>query len=198
MQVQLLRDARTRGDATLADQAVSEIDEGVRESYSDVRELLLHFRTRANVEDIEPALHATLRKFEHQSGVGTEFCMQGHGVSLAPDLQLQVLHVVQEALSNVRKHSRASRVWLDVQQQPQWRFEVRDNGNGFAQTEAAFDETHVGMRIMAERAERIGAALEVFSSLGHGTSVVLVLAAQGPTAVAAEIGVTSHDALVHA
>ena len=198
MQVQLLRDARTRGDATLVDQAVSEIDEGVRESYSDVRELLLHFRTRANVEDIEPALQATLRKFEHQSGVATEFCMQGHGVSLAPDLQLQVLHVVQEALSNVRKHSRASRVWLDVQQQPQWRFEVRDNGNGFAQTEEAFDETHVGMRIMAERAERIGATLDVFSSVGNGTSVVLLLAAQGPTAVAAEIGVRPRDALVHA
>jgi two-component system, NarL family, nitrate/nitrite sensor histidine kinase NarX len=66
-------------------------------------------------------------------------------------------------------------VWLDVQQQPQWRFEVRDDGTGFAHGEQALDETHVGMRIMAERAERIGASLEVFSKPGHGTSVVLTL-----------------------
>lgn len=176
MQVQLLRDAQARGDTTQIEQAVSEIDEGVRESYGDVRELLLHFRTRANAEDIEPALQTTLRKFEHQSGIRTELSMQGHGIPLAPDLQLQVLHVVQEALSNARKHSGATCVWLDVQQQPQWRFEVRDNGRGFVQDDGRLDETHVGLRIMIERAERIGGTLEVFSTANHGTSVILTLA----------------------
>lgn len=175
LQVQLLRDAQAKGDASQVGQAVSEIDEGVRESYGDVRALLMHFRTRANVEDIEPALRTTLRKFEHQSTIGTELSMQGHGISLAPDLQLQVLHVVQEALSNVRKHSGAARVWLDVQQQPQWRFEVRDDGHGFAQDDPLLNETHVGLHIMAERAERIGATLEVFSTPNHGTSVILTL-----------------------
>jgi two-component system nitrate/nitrite sensor histidine kinase NarX len=102
--------------------------------------------------------------------------MQGHGLPLAPEQQLQVLHIVQEALSNVRKHARASRVWLDVQQQPQWRFEVRDDGVGFAHEPGALDETHVGMRIMQERAERIGAQVEVLSTPRRGTSVVLTLA----------------------
>lgn len=175
LQVQLLRDAQARGNVSQIEQAVSEIDEGVRESYGDVRALLMHFRTRANIEDIEPALRTTLRKFEHQSSIHTELSMQGHGVSLAPDLQLQVLHVVQEALSNVRKHSNATRVWLDVQQQPQWRFEVRDDGHGFEQEGPLIDETHVGLHIMAERAERIGATLEVFSRPNHGCSVVLTL-----------------------
>ena len=110
---------------------LEEIDAGVRESYGDVRELLMHFRTRTNTEDIEPALATTLHKFEHQSGLTTHLQMQGHGLPLAPDLQIQVLHIVQEALSNVRKHARASQVWLDVQQQPEWRFEVRDDGIGF-------------------------------------------------------------------
>ena len=182
LQVQLLRDAQMRGDKVMIEQAVSEIDEGVRESYGDVRELLLHFRTRANAEDIEAALQTTLRKFEHQSGIRTELSMQGHGISLAPDLQLQILHVVQESLSNVRKHSRATQVWLDVQQQPQWRFEVRDNGRGFEHDAGRLDETHVGLRIMAERAERIGATLEVFSTPKHGTSVVLTLPSDAPAA----------------
>jgi two-component system nitrate/nitrite sensor histidine kinase NarX len=177
IQVQLMRDALDTGNAQRVQSVLAEIDTGVRESYGDVRELLLHFRTRANGEHIEPALQTTLRKFEHQSGIKANLQMQGQGLPLTPDLQIQVLHILQEALSNVRKHARASQVWLDVQQQPRWRFEVRDDGIGFAADDPARSETHVGLRIMAERAERIGATLEVISTPGHGSSVVLELAA---------------------
>ena len=175
IQVQLMRDALGSGDEQRMQQVLSEIDAGVRESYGDVRELLVHFRTRTNSEDIEPALLTTLRKFEHQTGLKAQMQVQGHGMPLSPDLQVQVLHIVQEALSNVRKHARATRVWMDIQQQPQWRFEVRDDGAGFVDPRETGDETHVGLRIMAERAERIGAALDVLSTPGRGTSVVLTL-----------------------
>ncbi len=176
IQVQLMRDALAGGDAAQIQQVLAEIDAGVRESYGDVRELLLHFRTRTSGEDIAQALLTTLRKFEHQSGLAARLQVQGHGLPLAPELQIQVLHIVQEALSNVRKHARASQVWLDVQQQPQWRFEVRDDGIGFDHEAGTLDETHVGLRIMQERAERIGARLEVLSTPQRGTSVVLTLA----------------------
>ena len=175
IQVSLMRDGLADGNAAEVERALSEIDTGVRECYGDVRELLLHFRTRANAEDIEPALLTTLRKFEHQSGLTTSLQMHGHGMPLAPVLQVQVLHIVQEALSNVRKHARATQVWLDVQQQPHWRFEVRDDGAGFLPADGPPDETHVGMRIMAERAKRIGASLDVLSTPGRGTSIVLTL-----------------------
>ena len=82
---------------------------------------------------------------------------------------------MQEALSNVRKHAQASKVWLDVQQQPVWRFEVRDDGVGYEADNLELEETHVGLRIMVERAQRIGALLEYFSTPGVGTSVVLTL-----------------------
>ena len=85
---------------------------------------------------------------------------------------------MQEALSNVRKHARASQVWLDVQQQPAWRFEVRDDGIGFSLDKDALDETHVGLRIMTERAQRIDAELEVISTPGHGSSIIVTLQAQ--------------------
>jgi two-component system, NarL family, nitrate/nitrite sensor histidine kinase NarX len=178
IQVQLMRDAIDSGDAQQVQHVLGEIDVGVRESYGDVRELLMHFRTRANAEDIEPALLTTLRKFEHQTGLKATLQMRGQGLPLAPDLQVQVLHIVQEALSNVRKHARAGHVWLDVEQQPQWRLEVRDDGLGFSTRDGAPDETHVGLRIMAERAERLGAHLEVIGTPGRGTSVVLTLPPQ--------------------
>ncbi len=174
IQVQLMRDAMESADPDRMRDVLSEIDLGVRECYGDVRELLLNFRTRTSEEDIEPALRTTLSKFEHHSGLKASLLMQGHGLPLDPQVQIQVLHVVQEALSNTRKHSGATQVWLDVQQQPRWRFEVRDNGAGF-EPASALDETHVGLRIMNERAAQIGANVEVISAMGRGTSVILLL-----------------------
>ncbi|MCW5635269.1 MAG: type IV pili methyl-accepting chemotaxis transducer N-terminal domain-containing protein [Rubrivivax sp.] len=173
IQIQLLRAALKRGDTAASEQGVQELDAGVRESMADVRELLLHFRTRAQGDDIVAALKTTLQKFHHQTGLATHLDVQGHGLPLPPDVQVQALHVVQEALSNVRKHAGASQVWLDVRQHPRWRIEVRDDGRGFTAGDPAADETHVGMRIMRERAAGIGADVDVASAPGEGTRVVL-------------------------
>lgn len=192
IQVQLMRDAMERGDREAMAAVLAEIDLGVRESHGDVRELLMHFRTRTNAEDIEPALRTTLRKFEHQTGIPTVLTMHGQGLPLAPDVQVQALHIVQEALSNVRKHAGAGQVWLEVWRQPVWRFEVRDDGAGFDASEGAAGETHVGLSIMAERAERLGARLSVESQPGLGTRVRLTLPPIVPAAPAAAPRATAH------
>ncbi len=172
----LLRDAVGKGDDAARDRSMSELDVGVRECYADVRELLVHFRTRASEEDIEEALRTTLSKFEHQTGTSTSLHMEGHGVPLDADVQIQVLHMVQEALSNVRKHARATRVELRVQRQPGWRFEIEDNGAGFdARGMVEPDSSHVGLRIMRERAMGINAQATVVSEPGAGTTVRIEL-----------------------
>jgi two-component system nitrate/nitrite sensor histidine kinase NarX len=176
IQVQLLRDAVKKGQATQVERALAELDAGVKESMADVRELLLHFRTRTNAEDLMPALQTTLAKFEHQSGLATQLVVQGHGLPLDPDVQVQVLHVVQEALSNVRKHAQAQRVVVEVERSPRWRVRVRDDGRGFA-PDAASAESQVGLRIMRERAARIGAEVALQSAPGQGTCVELTLPA---------------------
>jgi two-component system nitrate/nitrite sensor histidine kinase NarX len=171
IQAGLLRDAVRRQDAGKVDRTLAELDAGIRESLADVRELLLHFRTRTNREDITPALRTTLTKFEHQTGLATHLLVHGEGMPLDADVQVQVLHVVQEALSNVRKHAQASAVWVEVQQGADWRVEVRDDGCGFEVDRSTGDETHVGLRIMRERAGHIGASVEVSSVPGSGTCV---------------------------
>jgi two-component system nitrate/nitrite sensor histidine kinase NarX len=175
IQVSLLRTAMDKKDESQVRQTLDEIDMGVRESTNDVRELLVHFRTRTDSDDIEQALRTTLRKFEHQSGIPARLEMHGHGVALPSDVQLQVLHVVQEALSNVRKHAQASQVQVEVHRGPRWVFLVRDNGRGFDPDSPAQDETHVGLQIMRERAERIGAHIELHSLQGQGTEVRIEL-----------------------
>lgn len=177
--VGLLKTAlRSHDDAAVA-RSVAELEAGVKESYGDVRELLVHFRTRASDEDIASALRSTLSKFEHQAGVPTQLAIDGHGVPLPADVQIQVLHIVQEALSNVRKHARAGHVTLRVQQTPRWRFEVQDDGRGF-DPDAIRAETHVGLRIVRERAARIGAEVQWRSAPGQGCTLLLTLPDTSP------------------
>jgi two-component system, NarL family, nitrate/nitrite sensor histidine kinase NarX len=174
IQVQLLRNAVTRQQPEKVMATLDELDAGLRESIGDVRELLVHFRTRTNVDNIEGALNETLQKFQHQTGLATRLSIHGEGLPLPADVQVQVLHVLQEALSNVRKHAKATQVTLEVNKGEAWRFSVRDDGAGFDANEV-HDETHVGMKIMRERAERIGATVKLQSAAGQGTSLTLVL-----------------------
>jgi two-component system nitrate/nitrite sensor histidine kinase NarX len=174
IQVQLLRTAAQREQPDKVRSIVDELDVGVRESINDVRELLVHFRTRTNTDDIEQALQETLQKFEHQTGLPSRLEVHGEGLPLPADVQVQVLHVVQEALSNARKHAGASHIALEVRKGQRWRFVVHDNGAGFNLSQVR-GESHVGLKIMRERAARIGAEVVVISSPGAGTTVTLTL-----------------------
>ncbi len=174
IQLQLLRTAVHKQQPDQVQTTLDELDVGLRESIGDVRELLVHFRTRTNTDDIEAALRETLQKFQHQCGLPTRLQIEGEGLPLPADVQVQVLHVLQEALSNVRKHAAASHVSLHVNKGAQWRFTVRDNGVGF-DASAQRSENHVGMKIMRERAERIGAQVDLRSSPGQGCAVTLIL-----------------------
>jgi two-component system nitrate/nitrite sensor histidine kinase NarX len=116
-----------------------------------------------------------LQKFEHQSGIDTKLSVQGQGLPLAPDVQIQVMHIIQEALSNIRKHSKAAIVKVEVVQSPKWMFKVIDDGIGFSTELNEVDSTHVGMSIMQERANKIGAKLELSSKPLTGTCISLTL-----------------------
>ncbi|MGE5094580.1 MAG: type IV pili methyl-accepting chemotaxis transducer N-terminal domain-containing protein [Betaproteobacteria bacterium] len=177
IQVQMLEDSLRRNARAEVDEVVARIRDGVRESYDDVRELLTHFRVRVKQEeDIGVALRKMLARFGGQTRLQTQMSDMGTGLPLPPEIQLQVLHVLQEALSNVRKHAEARRVSLSVERGPVYRFVVGDDGRGFdAAGMSALPESHVGIRIMRERAQRIGAELEVRSSRGSGTTVTLTL-----------------------
>lgn len=174
IQVQLLRSAIVKNDTAKAECALDELDNGLKESIADVRELLVHFRTRASGDEIETAIQETLQKFQHQTGLKAGSRVSGDGMPLPPDVQIQVLHIVQEALSNVRKHAEATGVQVLVDKGPAWRFSVRDDGRGF-DTDARRTELNVGMKIMRERAEQIGATVDVSSTPGKGTTVSLSL-----------------------
>ena len=157
-----------RAKSTLAD-----IHAGVQECYRDVRELLTHFRTRLPPADLKAALRAMVGNFERRTGIAVAFVATGTGVALTPDRQLQLLHVVHEALSNARKHSGCSKVTIRLSCGHEYQVSVRDDGKGFDPAHVEHLEDHVGLRIMNERAARAGGRVRVVSQPGAGTEVVL-------------------------
>lgn len=174
IQVQLLDEDLRKGKISEAQKSLAQIREGVQESYDDVRELLVHFRTRIGSTDLETAIRSALDKFEGQTGIKTVFNMSGSAPLLAPEQVLQVMHIVQESLSNVRKHAKASQVDLALGCGEVCAIDIHDNGVGF---DAARDagESHVGLRIMRERAHRIGGELSFDSAQSMGTHIRLIL-----------------------
>ena len=92
-------------------------------------------------------------------------------VELDPDTRLVVYRVAQEALSNVTKHSRATEVAITLTAGPCIELCVRDDGCGF--DPRAVPTGHLGLTIMRERAESIGATLDVTTCPGHGTELRL-------------------------
>ena len=180
IQVQLLDASLGSGNLPEARATAAQIREGVQESYDDVRELLVHFRTRVIQNDLEGTLRRALEKFETQTGVATELKITGGGAPPPPEAEVQILHIVQESLSNIRKHALAQNVSVTlVRGHSGLELTVRDDGIGFdpVTNTAAHSDNHVGLKIMRERSRRIGGALQVHSRPGDGVEVVLTLPA---------------------
>ena len=175
LQAQMLGDALDENNLQEARAGLREIREGIEESYDDVRELLVHFRTRFGESDVETAIRALLTRFENDTGVKARFHTAGTGVPLSPEIQIQVLHIVQECLSNVRKHSSARHVSVEMEKGQTYVFRVSDDGLGFDASAPGTEEGHVGLAIMRERAQRIGGTIRVDSIPASGTRIALSL-----------------------
>jgi two-component system nitrate/nitrite sensor histidine kinase NarX len=184
IQVQLLHQDLSDQKVANAIEVVEQIREGVQESYDDVRELLVHFRTRLDHADLDVAIGSALEKFEGQVGISTHYNRVGPNLDLPPESVLQVLHILQESLSNIRKHSKATKVEVELVSEGECRLIVKDNGRGF-DPESSAGDTHVGIRIMRERAHRMGGKLTLESASGQGTRVCLSWAATPMTTGAA-------------
>lgn len=176
LQAQMLDDALRRNDREALADSLAQIQAGVQESYDDVRELLTNFRTSLAAVDLFAAVDAILERFRRQTGLRVEVQREGGGAPLLPEQQLQLLFILQESLSNVRKHAHASRVVVRIEDDRDVCLTICDDGVGFdAQEVAARPSGHFGLAIMGERAQRAGAALSIEPVVPHGTLVRLHL-----------------------
>ena len=167
LQLQMLDGAVKRGDAAEVEEILPLLRTGVDESYQDVRELLTNFRSKLSQGDLYVAIEDTVDASAARPAWIPSW-QWASAAPLAPDQQLQVLFILQEALSNVRKHSEAARVRVEVEDGRDFVLDISDDGQGYdAEEVAARGEAHVGLHIMRERAARMRAVIKLESRPGQ-------------------------------
>lgn len=122
-----------------------------------------------------PALQFQLEDFLRRSGIACDFVEEGVADELPDHVKTCVYRVVQEALHNCEKHSRATRVEVSVRQESAALIaEVKDNGRGFIYSEQEPPGmAGLGLLGMRERASIAGGSLMIDSSPGRGTRIAL-------------------------
>ncbi len=143
-------------------------------TYSDVREAIFGLRiTKMNSETtFEDAISKCVTRFQKEVDIKT-ITNINFKHQLPFFTQIQLLRIIQEALTNIRKHSKAGLVNVDVSSAGNsLKLLISDNGVGFDVTGI---NSGYGLSVMKERAGDIGALIEIISEKGKGTGISLLL-----------------------
>jgi signal transduction histidine kinase len=144
-----------------------------RGALSEMRSMLVEMRAETQAErDLPTLLHCLTESFHARNHIQTTLKIEEIG-DLPTSVQRALYRVVQEALNNVVKHAKATQVHIELlQRKRQLVMQIRDNGRGF--DPACIPAGHLGLGIMHERAEQIGATVQISSNPGHGTTITLL------------------------
>jgi signal transduction histidine kinase len=160
-------------DADEARNSTEELRQLTRGALAEMRTLLLELRPATLTQTrLSELINQLCEAFIGRSRLPITLNIEGER-NLPPEVQVAYYRIAQESLNNVFKYARATRVNVNLCLSPSGaRFEVRDNGIGF--DTSTTKPTSLGMRIMRERAEAIGAELHVSSAPGAGTCVDVI------------------------
>lgn len=146
----------------------------LKDAVVESRRLINGLRTLA-LDDLglTGALEQLLREEKERNGWQEASLSHNLGESrLSLTRETAAFRIAQEALTNIRKHAKATRVWVRLERDGDHLLvEVRDDGAGFTPSATATDETHVGLHGMAERARLLDGTLQIESAPGAGTTV---------------------------
>lgn len=177
MRVELLREALLGYESGKALKYSGDIQQALDEAYASLRELLTQFRNRMDPLGIEHALKELAEGYFDRTGVRLEFANRIPDLNLTVDQEVQVFHILQEALSNVARHSGARQAWLTLEVvDGQYAFTVEDDGRGVFIMGATPDlRHHFGISIMSERAQRLQGNIEIANRPQGGARLRLLV-----------------------
>ena len=166
-----------QGDIQRAQAELGTMARVTRDAYEDLRQSITDLRMPVPpVGSLRRALREYVERFALQTGIPCHFeGYRGTAASLPAAAEVQLIRIVQEALSNVRKHAPGAEVWVSVTANSRAvHVEVRDNGPGFDIAAVPVGGLF-GLKTMKERAESVGGTLIIDSRPGAGTRVDVVI-----------------------
>lgn len=177
MRIELLREALLQYESGKALKYSGDIQQALDEAYASLRELLTQFRNRMDPLGLEHALKELASGYFDRTGIRLEFENRIPDLDLTVDQEVQVFHILQEALSNVARHSGAKQATLTLDADDgQYAFTVEDDGRGVFVMGAQPDlRHHFGISIMSERAQRLHGNIEIANRPQGGARLRLLV-----------------------
>lgn len=170
-----------KGDKTKAQDHLEELIQTTSVLYTDLREAIFNLRnTDSEPGDFLAQLQEYLREYEHYYGLEVRLSVDDVTTTeFSSEVGNQLMRIIQEALSNVRRHACASHVWVKFFQEGGIiKIRIEDDGNGFNPDEVVGDQESkqsYGLKIMQERVKFIDGELSIDSRPGNGTKVLVQL-----------------------
>jgi two-component system nitrate/nitrite sensor histidine kinase NarX len=144
----------------------------------DVREAIDGLRLQSNRGDLITALDECAVDFEARTGLKIKLEVDRLPVSLPVETELQLLRIVQEALTNVRKHAQATQIWIRLQQHQaqndRLSLTIADDGVGFDPA-LPRGRGHLGLATMRERAQSQNGELTIVTGPNQGTRIIVTM-----------------------
>lgn len=166
---------QSMGDFT-AFKTIESIEQALDEASKDLRELIAYCRVPIEQQGLVPAIKRAIEKFRKETGIHIKLQCNEQILSLPSNMELNAYRIVQEALTNIKKHSNANivRVLITHDEHGNIGILIENDGKGFDQRKInSSDGEHLGLSIMKERARHLGGELKIETEPDEGTRVEL-------------------------
>ncbi len=175
-QVRILDQALQPVGDFMAFKTIDSVEQALDEATTDLRELIAHCRIPIEQQGLVPAVKRAVEKFRKETGIHILLQCDEQVPALPSNIELNAYRIVQEALTNIKKHANAHivRVLLSHDADGNIRILIENDGKGFDQSKIHSSEgEHLGLTIMKERAKHIDGELKIESEPDEGTRVEL-------------------------
>lgn len=185
MRLPLLQAAMLAHDDPSACKYFNDVKSAVGEVHHNLREVMTYFRARMDPLGLMHAIEGVSRGFFDRTGITLEIRNSVRQLGLNDEQEIQVFHIVQEALANTAKHSMARHAFISISKCTDGlEFCIEDDGLGVpapsvstivAMAKEMTTPSHFGLEIMRGRAQKLGGSIEVGINHRGGTRVRLLI-----------------------
>ena len=156
------------------------IEYTIDQANNQLRELIAHFRVPMDEQGLLASIEETIRRTQEDANIPIYFQNEWPEQEFSPEVELNVLRIVQECLANIRKHSQAEVVRVLLIYRDGYNILIiEDDGIGFDESSIVSEGgRHLGLNILRDRAREIGAEIDIESEPGDGTRIHLQFKAE--------------------
>ncbi len=165
-------------DRAEAEMVVQELRQNLNVAYRQLRELMTTFRLTMNGENLNQAIEETIAEFAKRTSIVFELDNRLGNDELTTDEEMQILHIVREALSNIVRHSHAHRARVAFRHKGKDNVEISIDDDGVGIDETQRRAQHHGLVIMQERSQNLGGEFDVHELDSGGTKLTITFRAQ--------------------